>query len=161
MRRPEREIKDPAAIRQVLDTCKVCRIAMQDAQGLYIVPVNFAYTLQAGKLCLYLHSAKEGRKAAALRAGCAVAFEMDCSHNLLPGKSACSFGFQYQSILGNGTACEVTDDAEKCSALALIMQQQTGQTFSFSAAQTGCVAVFRIDADAYTGKQCMPQPAAE
>ena len=41
MRRSEREITDPEKLRQILDACKVCRIAMQDEQGLYLVPLNF------------------------------------------------------------------------------------------------------------------------
>ena len=40
---------------------------------MFIVPVNYGYDLTEGQLTLYLHSAREGRKAAAFRRGGAVA----------------------------------------------------------------------------------------
>lgn len=36
---------------------------------MFIVPVNYGYDLTEGQLTLYLHSAREGRKAAAFRPG--------------------------------------------------------------------------------------------
>ncbi len=62
MRRKEREITDTHQLQQILEECKVCRVAMQDKDGLYLVPLNFGYQYQDGKLTLYLHSSKEGRR---------------------------------------------------------------------------------------------------
>lgn len=39
----KREIKDPAELEKVLDACKVVRIGTMDAEGMFIVPVNFGY----------------------------------------------------------------------------------------------------------------------
>lgn len=42
MRRKEREITDTHQLQQILEECKVCRVAMQDKDGLYLVPLNLA-----------------------------------------------------------------------------------------------------------------------
>ena len=67
MRLEKREIKDPAELEKVLDACKVVRIGTMDAEGMFIVPVNFGYEFcqKERSLKLYIHSAKEGRKAEA------------------------------------------------------------------------------------------------
>ena len=46
MRRKEREITDTHQLQQILEECKVCRVAMQDKDGLYLVPLNFGYQYQ-------------------------------------------------------------------------------------------------------------------
>lgn len=43
MRRKDREITDIEEIRDIIEKCKVCRLAMQDEEGLYLVPLNFGY----------------------------------------------------------------------------------------------------------------------
>ena len=77
MRRAEKEVKDLEQLEEILRDCNTVRIGTQDAEGMFIVPVNYGYDLTEGQLTLYLHSAREGRKAAAFRRGGAVAFEMD------------------------------------------------------------------------------------
>ena len=41
MRRKDREITDIEEIRDIIEKCKVCRLAMQDEEGLYLVPFKF------------------------------------------------------------------------------------------------------------------------
>ena len=55
----------------------------------------------------------------ALAADPKVAIEMDTDHYLVEGPNACSFGYLYSSIMGNGTARKLTDPEEKCEALNL------------------------------------------
>ena len=43
MRRKDRHITQPDRIMSIIDGCSVCRIAMQDGEGLYIVPLSFGY----------------------------------------------------------------------------------------------------------------------
>ena len=59
MRRKEREVTDIKEIREVLDSCKVCRLGIADEGGAYIVPLNYGYRLEDGVLTLYFHGAKE------------------------------------------------------------------------------------------------------
>ena len=153
MRRKDREVRKLTAIEEIIRRCRVCRVAYQDAHGLTIVPLSFGYAMNEGQLTLYFHSAKEGRKVDAFTRGADVAFEMDGAMEIVEGSVACEYGCTYESIVGNGRAGVVTDEAEKCRALSLIMRQQTGREFAFAREQAQSVAVLRIEASSFTGKR--------
>lgn len=154
MRRANREVKDLKELEEILKASTVCRLAMQDEEGLYIVPMNYGYELKDGRLVLYLHSAKEGRKVSIMtQPGNQVAFEMDGGHKLIEGETPCQYGYSYQSITGKGTAVLVEDPEEKKHGLSVLMRCQTGKTFAFTDAAANSVAVFRIEAETFTGKR--------
>lgn len=152
MRRSDRAVTDGNAIRAILDRCQVCRLAMQDSAGLYIVPMNFGYALEDGRLTLYFHSAPEGRKIAALTAFPQVAFELDGGHALVSGDVPCAYSYNYESITGIGHAVFCRTAEEKITGLRAILVHQTGRAFSLTAQMVQHVAVFRVEADAYTAK---------
>ena len=52
MRRSDRMITDREEIVDVLDSCKVFRMAVHDEEGMYIVPLNFGYTYEEDVLKL-------------------------------------------------------------------------------------------------------------
>lgn len=124
MRLEKREIKDPAELEKVLDACKVVRIGTMDAEGMFIVPVNFGYEFcqKERGLKLYIHSAKEGRKAEAFAENPNVAIEMDCGHEVIRGDYTCSYSFAFSSIMGNGRIRMVENEEEKRHGLTLLMQ---------------------------------------
>lgn len=153
MRRVDRQVTDPAQITEMLRQCMVCRIALQDAQGLYIVPVNYGFELQDGHLTLYFHGAYEGRKAEALRTPIPVAFEMDGGAELIEAGQPCAYGFRYFSVMGSGTARTIGDIGEKKRALAILMKHQTGRDFLFTDAMAAGTAVFAVDAAEFTAKR--------
>lgn len=153
MRRADRQVTDPAQIAEMLRSCMVMRVAMQDEEGLYIVPVNYGFELQDGQLTLYFHGAYEGRKAEAMRQPIPVAFEMDGGEELVEAKLPCAYGYRFSSVMGNGTARTVTDISEKKRALTILMKHQTGKDFEFNDATADSTAVFAITADSYTAKQ--------
>ena len=152
MRRSDRAVTAPEEIRGILERCKVCRLAMLDGEGLYIVPMSFGYTFEGGRLTLYLHSAREGRKIRALSASPQVAFEMDGGHELVAGDAPCAYSTNYESITGTGRAVFCQSAEEKIAGLRAIMAHQAGQEFDFTGPMVRNVAVFRIEADAYTAK---------
>ena len=152
MRRSDRAVTAPDAIQGILERCKVCRLAMLDGEGLYIVPMSFGYTFEGGRLTLYLHSAREGRKIRALSASPQVAFEMDGGHELVAGDAPCAYSTNYESITGTGRAVFWQSAEEKIAGLRAIMAHQAGQEFDFTGPMVRNVAVFRIEADAYTAK---------
>lgn len=152
MRRAEKEVKDLEQLEEILRDCNTVRIGTQDAEGMFIVPVNYGYDLTEGQLTLYLHSAQEGRKAAAFRRGGAVAFEMDCGHQLMTAEQACSYSCAYRSIMGSGTIRELTDLEEKRTALNAIMVHMTGREWELPAEQVDRTAVFALRAAEWTGK---------
>lgn len=152
MRRAEKEVKDLEQLEEILRDCNTVRIGTQDAEGMFIVPVNYGYDLTEGQLTLYLHSAQEGRKAAAFRRGGAVAFEMDCGHQLMTAEQACSYSCAYRSIMGSGTIRELTALEEKRTALNAIMVHMTGREWKLPEEQVGRTAVFALRAAEWTGK---------
>lgn len=153
MRRKEREVTDPKALEEILKQCKICRIAMRDEKGLYIVPLSFGYAYEGGKLTLYFHSAKEGRKVSAFQASPDVAFEMDCGMELIAGETACHYTCAYQSVIGSGLVSQVEGHDEKAKALDALMFHQTGRHFDFNEKMTGYAAVYKLEASAFSGKQ--------
>ena len=152
MRRSDRAVTAPDAIQGILERCKVCRLAMLDGEGLYIVPMSFGYTFEGGRLTLYLHSAREGRKIRALSASPQVAFEMDGGHELVAGDAPCAYSTNYEASTGTGRAVFCQSAEEKIAGLRAIMAHQAGQEFDFTGPMVRNVAVFRIAADAYTAK---------
>lgn len=119
--------------------------------------MNYGFTMEDGKLTLYLHGAKRGRKLDVLRVNPKVFFSMECDVQMFEGDVACRYGTAYSSVLGAGVAHIVDDPAEKCRALSIIMKTQTGQDFDFEEKMASVVSVIRIDADYYTAK-CRPFP---
>lgn len=152
MRRSDKAVTDNKELFEIIESCKVCRIAMQDTEGLYIVPLNFGYEVKGDGLILYFHCAKEGRKLTAIKENEAVCFEMDCEHRLIETEVACGYGFSYKSIIGNGKATIVDDTEEKKHALSLLMKHQTGKEFVFDEKMAEAVTVFKVIATSFTGK---------
>ena len=153
MRRKDRQITDLEAIRAILDKAKVLHLAMIDGARPYVVPMNYGYALAAGRLTLYLHGAKEGRKLDVLQQNDRVAFVLETDVSPVSGGDIpCKYGEAYASVMGEGRAVLLTDSAEKMAALSILMKTQTGRTFSFTPEMTDGVAVIRIDVDSFTAK---------
>ena len=153
MRRKDRQITDLEAIRAILDKAKVLHLAMIDGARPYVVPMNYGYVLAAGRLTLYLHGAKEGRKLDVLQQNDRVAFVLETDVSLVSGGDLpCKYGAAYASVMGEGRATILTDPVEKTDALTMLMKTQTGRNFYITEAMTDTVAVLRIDVEAFTAK---------
>ena len=157
--RREREVTDPAAILEILDKSQIVNIAMIDGDEPYLVPMNYGYTMNDGKLTLYVHGATEGRKLDILRANPKVFVEMDCDITPIEGKLACQYGTSYSSVMGRGKAVILEDPKDKMEALTILMKTQTGRDFEFNERLVSIVSVIRIDIDEYTAKS-RPLPPA-
>jgi nitroimidazol reductase NimA-like FMN-containing flavoprotein (pyridoxamine 5'-phosphate oxidase superfamily) len=150
MRKANREIKDKAAIRAVMEEALVCRIGLSDDGMPYIVPMNFGL----GENCLYLHCATEGRKLDIIRRNNRICFEMDLLRGIRQGQESCGWGARYESVIGFGRAVFMDDPAEKRSALDRIMEHcgATGP-FSYPDETLARTAVIRIDIESVMGKR--------
>jgi uncharacterized protein len=150
MRKANREIKDPAEIRKIMEEAPVCRIGLSDDGMPYVVPMNFGL----GENCLYLHCATEGRKLDILRRNDRVCFEMDRLHEILRDPSACGFSARYESVIGSGRARIVEDPAEKRAALDRIMGHYGADgPFTYTDEILARTAVIRIDIAQIAGKR--------
>ena len=153
MRRKDRQITDETAIRAILDKAQVLHLAMIDGDRPYVVPLHYGYSLIDGRLTLYLHSAKEGRKLDVLQKNGRVSFvlETDVS-SISGGEIPCKYGAAYASVMGEGKAVFLTDPAKKAAGLQILMKIQTGREFTITEAMTESVAVLRVDVETYSAK---------
>ena len=121
--------------------------------------MNYGYTMEDGKLTLYLHSALQGKKLDMIRKNPSVFFEIDCDRMPFEGRVPCQYGLVYSSLMGRGTAVLVEDVEEKKQAMTVLMKTQTGKDFTFEDRLVSIVAVIRIDVEGYTAKH-RPLPEA-
>ena len=160
MRRADREVRSFEAIIDILRNCTEVRVAYQDAQGLTIVPVNFAFVYNnddsSHNLRLLMHSATQGRKIEAIHASgnaLPVAFEMDCDSLIYTGRTPCATSTAYRSIIGTGVASLLNDEHEKIDALKLLMKQRTDMhNIELLPRQVSKVAVWQIISTEFTAK---------
>jgi nitroimidazol reductase NimA-like FMN-containing flavoprotein (pyridoxamine 5'-phosphate oxidase superfamily) len=129
MRRKEREITSRSDIDAIMNAAMVCRLALADDEGPYIVPLCFGYS--GGTL--YFHTAKEGRKLDILRKNNRVCFEMV------------------------GRAYVVADEDEKRRALDVIMRHYAGQADlrqpAYIQSKIDAATVLRVEIEEISGKQ--------
>ena len=83
MRRSDREIKDFDEIIEVINKCDVCRLAINDGDYPYIVPLNFGLQVENDMPVLYFHGALEGKKYELIEKDNRASFEMDCGHEFI------------------------------------------------------------------------------
>ena len=151
--RREREVTDIGEIIKILDKAMVVRIGMVDDGECYIVPMNYGYTMDEGKLTLWLHGSLKGRKLDVIRKNPKIFFELDCDIIPFEGDIACRYGVSYASVMGRGTAAITEDIEEKKHGLSVLMKTQTGKDFSFDDKMVSVVSVIRIDVSDYTAKR--------
>ena len=152
MTKREFQITDPEQIVRILDAAKVLHLGLAVNNEPYVVPMNYGYTMEEGKLTLYLHSAVKGKKLDMIRSNPNVFFALDCGRTPFEGKVACQYGLSYSSVMGQGTACIVDDVEEKKKAMSVLMKTQTEKDFAFEDRLVSIVAVIRIDVSEYTAK---------
>ena len=152
MTKRELQITDENQIRTILDTAKVLHLGLCVDNEPYVVPMNYGYCLENGKLVFYLHGALRGKKLDMIRANPRVFVELDCDRTPFEGEKPCQYGLGYSSVMGRGKATIVENVEEKMEALTHLMKTQTGKDFSFTEQLGSIVAVIRIDVEEFTAK---------
>ncbi len=153
MTRREQQVTDINEIIEILEKSKVVHVGMIDGDEPYVVPMNYGYILEDGKLTIYLHGARRGRKIDAIKANPKVFYEMCCDITPFEGEVACKYGITYASIMGRGLANLVEDVEEKKKALSILMKTQTGKDFQFEDKLTTVVSIIKIDTLEFTAKK--------
>ena len=152
MTKRERQVTDGSQILHILDTAKILHLGLCSGNMPYVVPMNYGYTMEDGKLVMYLHSAVRGKKLDMIQANPKVFFAIDCDRMPFEGEKPCQYGLVYSSVMGKGIATIVEDVEEKMKAMSILMKTQTGKDFSFDERLVSIVAVIRIDVEEYTAK---------
>lgn len=104
MRRKDREVTDFNAIIDIIDECDIIRLGIADGSFPYIVPVNFAYTVEREQICFYIHGAMAGKKYEMLKASLLCSFEMDIPLEMDCIVEAKDVTMRYKSVMGK---CQV------------------------------------------------------
>jgi len=155
MRRPERHIKDFDDILGVLRRCPTGHLGLVDAEGPYVVPISFGFEVVNGRVVIWCHSARVGRKIKAVRAGGRACFEVDSLNEIVTDvDEACDMTALYESVIGFGDVQEVTDKAEARRGAAIIVDRyEPGASSTLPTPLRPNVAVFKIELDELTGKR--------
>lgn len=153
MRRSDREITDINDILEVIEKCDVCRLALNDGEYPYILPLNFGMQMEDEKIILYFHGAKEGKKYELIAKDNRASFEMDCSHNLITDKTkeSCTCTMAYESVVGFGKI-ELIPEHEKYNALCLLMKHYHKENVSFNQLVMQQTIVFKLVVEHISGK---------
>ncbi|NCC43905.1 MAG: pyridoxamine 5'-phosphate oxidase family protein [Clostridia bacterium] len=159
MTKKEREITDIQEILRILDEGKVIHLALCDGDQPYVLPMNYGYTYEEGKLTFYIHGASKGYKYEIMKKNPKIAFSIECDTELFEGNVACQYGMIYASVMGKGNAVMCEEAEEKMAGLSILMKTQTGKDFEFTEKLVSIVNVVRIDITEFTAKK-RPKPAA-
>lgn len=154
MRRKDREIKDWQSVMDIVKEAQVCRLAFQTGSAPYIVPLSYGYEEKDGKLVLYFHGAREGRKIELIKEGLPVGFEMDTAGSIVSGEAACDYSISYRSVIGTGRVELIEDPEGKRYALNLLMSHYTSKSkWFFPDAMLKVTGAFRLAVDTLTAKE--------
>lgn len=130
MRRKDREVLDFNTIIGIIDECEILRIGLSDGDFPYIVPVNFAYTVEGTEICFYIHGAMAGKKYEMLMNKPCCSFEMD-----IPLEMDCivemkDVTMRYKSVMGK-CKVEFLDDEEKQFVIDNVIMARYEETKNF------------------------------
>ena len=155
MRRKDKEITDLKEVIDILDHSDIIRLAMNNGDFPYIVPVNFCYELTPNnQIIFYIHGAKSGTKVELLRQNPLLSFELDTGHQLIINEKACKYSFDYASIIGNGYATFIEEPTAKIAACKIMMNKfAPNKTFTFTEGDVKPIVVIKIEVQAYTAKK--------
>ncbi len=156
MRRKDKEIGDLGEIESILDKAMVCRLALCDETGPYIVPLNFGY--RPG--FIYAHSAIEGMKLDLIRKNSRVCFEVETDVEIVPNPAgACKWTTRYRSVIGRGSAEIVESLDGKREGLRCILGHYGLDDVEIPDSAYERVAVIAIRIESMTGKKSgFPKP---
>lgn len=130
MRRKDREVSDFKTIIGIIDECEIIRIGLSDGDFPYIVPVNFAYTVEDEEICFYIHGAMAGKKYEMLTKKPYCSFEMD-----IPLEMDCivekkDVTMRYKSVMGK-CKVEFLEGEEKEFAIDNVIMARHEETRNF------------------------------
>ena len=152
MRRKDREITDFNEIIDIIKKCDVCRIALNDDEYPYVVPLNFGLDVQGNQVFFYFHAAMEGKKLDLIAKDNRATFEMDCDHNFILYEERMSCTMGYASVIGHGTI-EIVADEDKYESLKILMRQYHAEDFKFNTDMMSVTTVLKMTVTDMLGKR--------
>ena len=153
MRKSDREIKSKEEIIDIIKRCDVIRLAFNNGDYPYILPLNFGFEVKNDKVIFYLHGALEGTKVDIMKKDNRASFEMDTKHELqyYEEKGYCTMS--YESIIGRGRIRILLED-EKMNALKKLMgHYHKSEDTYFNPAAISRTLVYSLEVEEMTAKR--------
>jgi uncharacterized protein len=155
VRRKEREITDPAEMRQILKATKYVTVAFCKDNEPYLVALSHGYDEE--KNCLYFHCAPEGKKLVYATA-----------NNHVWGQAVQDFGvteecdYAYTCVHFSGTFSLISDPDEKWHAMQVLVRQVAPnpelKLSKIKPEKLKNTTMGKIDVKYFSGKKHQPSP---
>ena len=153
MRKADREIKNKEEIIDIIKRCDVIRLAFNNGDYPYILPLNFGFEVKNDKVIFYLHSALEGTKVDIMKKDNRASFEMDTKHELQYYEERGYCTMSYESIIGRGRIRILPED-EKMNALKKLMgHYHKSEDTYFNPAAMSRTLVYSLEVEEMTAKK--------
>ena len=155
VRRKDREITEPAEMRQVLKATQYVTVALCMGNEPYLVSLSHGY--DEAKNCIYFHCASEGKKLVYLQA-----------NRRVWGQAVQDFGvtdecdYIYVSVHFSGKISLISDLAEKQHALEVLIRQLSRdpekKLAQVKPEKLASLTIGKIDIEYMSGKKGAPKP---
>ena len=153
MRKSDREIKSKEEIIDIIKRCDVIRLAFNNGDYPYILPLNFGFEVKNDKVIFYLHSALEGTKVDIMKKDNRASFEMDTKHELqyYEEKGYCTMS--YESIIGRGRIRILPEDEIMNALKKLMGHYHKSEDTYFNPAAISRTLVYSLEVEEMTAKR--------
>jgi uncharacterized protein len=149
MRRKDKEITDPAIVREILEKSFICRIGLLDGDRPYIVPMNYGFS----EGVLFFHSARVGKKIELISKNNRVCFEIEYAAEVIRNDQSCAWSTRYRSVIGYGILEIITDAEEKKKGLDVIMAHNGKRDNHYHEPYVARIVILKLTIDQISGKQ--------
>ena len=155
--------KDDAWVRAFLEAAPYGYLATVDQTGQPFLNSNL-FVYDADRHCIYLHTHRTGRTRDNLDEGDKVAFSASAMGRLLPAPEALEFSVEYCGVAAFGKGRVVDDPEEGKAALQALLDKyaphlKPGRDYRPTTdEELSRTAVYRIDIEAWSGKQKEVEP---
>ena len=155
MRRIDREVRDPDQIFDILRRCDTIRLALQGENGPYVVPLSFGAEQADGRVVVWFHCAREGKKVDMIRACPRVAVEGDIFYKTETTDHGITT--RYESVIGQGVCDFPSDEETVVHGLRVLLEHYGYMDYDLSRCRpVSMLLVGRIILDSLTGKRNLP-----
>jgi nitroimidazol reductase NimA-like FMN-containing flavoprotein (pyridoxamine 5'-phosphate oxidase superfamily) len=157
VRRQDRAVQDDAWIREFLQRAPYGVLATATGYQPFLNANTFVY--DDGAHAIYMHTAREGRTPANIKANPHVCFMVSEMGRLLPAEKAMEFSCEYAGVIVFGRAELIQNEEEARRALQMLLDKyfphlRLGDHYRpASRDELDVTAVFRIRIEQWSGKQ--------
>ncbi|MGC9343118.1 MAG: pyridoxamine 5'-phosphate oxidase family protein [Bacteroidales bacterium] len=150
MRKKEKQITDTAEMYEILQKGIICRLAFHDDPFPYILPFNYGFHDD----CIYIHSAREGKKIELIKKNNRIGFEITTGTEIVKATKPCGWTTKYKSVCGNGYAEILTSTPDKKKGLDIIMKQHGSKIGDeYNVTSLSDMLIIKVRIDQMTGKK--------